>query len=314
MITLQWVYGLAGAVFAAFAVLGLRDAGNPRRFRNGAFWGLMAASMWGGDRFGDVGNGLLVLALVGIGARGLGRSDAGEVPSTTLTARAARHGNRLFLIALAIPLTALAGTLLFKQFPALIESKQATLISLGLGVVLALAAGGALLRAPLALPLQQGRRLMDQVGWAAILPQMLASLGAVFALAGVGEAVGGIIRVGIPAGSLFGAVVAFGLGMALFTMVMGNAFAAFPVMFAAIGMPLLISTYHGDPAAISAIGMLAGFCGTLMTPMAANFNLVPAALLELRDDYGVIRRQIGTALPLLAINIAFLYWFAFAAR
>ena len=181
-------------------------------------------------------------------------------------------------------------------------------------MVLAVAAGGALLRAPLALPLQQGRRLMDQVGWAAILPQMLASRGAVFALAGVGEAVGGIVRLGIPEGSLIGAVVAFGLGMALFTMVMGNAFAAFPVMFAAIGMPLLISTYHGDPAAISAIGMLAGFCGTLMTPMAANFNLVPAALLELRDEYGVIRRQIGTALPLLAINIAFLYWFAFAAR
>lgn len=314
MITLQWVYGLAGAVFAAFALLGLRDAGNPRRFRNGAFWGLMAASMWGGDRFGDVGNGLLVLALVGIGALGLGRSDEGDVAPDTRAERAARHGNRLFLIALVIPLTALAGTLLFKQLPTLVESKQATLISLALGVLLALAAGGALLRAPLALSLQQGRRLMDQVGWAAVLPQMLASLGAVFALAGVGEAVGGIIRLGIPAGSLFGAVVAFGVGMAVFTMVMGNAFAAFPVMFAAIGMPLLITTYHGDPAVISAIGMLAGFCGTLMTPMAANFNLVPAALLELRDEYGVIRCQIGTALPLLAINIAFLYWFAFAAR
>jgi uncharacterized membrane protein len=190
MITLQWVYGLAGAVFAAFALLGLRD-GEPRRFRNGAFWGLMAASMWGGDRFGDFGNGLLVLALVGIGALGLGRSDAGDVAPDTRAERAARHGNRLFLIALVIPLTALAGTLLFKQLPTLVDSKQATLISLALGVLLALAAGGALLRAPLALSLHQGRRLMDQVGWAAILPQMLASLGAVFALAGVGEAVGG---------------------------------------------------------------------------------------------------------------------------
>ena len=36
-----------------------------------------------------------------------------------------------------------------------------------------------------------GRRLLDAVGWAAILPQMLASLGAVFALAGVvGAAIG----------------------------------------------------------------------------------------------------------------------------
>ena len=65
--------------------------------------------------------------------------------------------------------------------------------------------------------------------------------------------------------------------MALFTMIMGNAFAAFPVMTAAIGVPLLIQHFGGDPAVVGAIGMLAGFCGTLMTPMAANFNIVPAA-------------------------------------
>jgi uncharacterized membrane protein len=105
-------------------------------------------------------------------------------------------------------------------------------------------------------------------------------------------------------------VVAFGLGMALFTILTGNAFAAFPVMATAIGVPLLIQTYHGDPAVIGAIGMLAGFCGTLMTPMAANFNLVPAALLELKDQNGVIKAQIGTALPLLAINILLIYFLA----
>jgi uncharacterized membrane protein len=106
-------------------------------------------------------------------------------------------------------------------------------------------------------------------------------------------------------------VLAYGLGMALFTMVMGNAFAAFPVMVAAIGMPLLIKQYGGDPAIVCAIGMLAGFCGTLMTPMAANFNLVPAALLELKDKNGVIKAQIGTALALLAVNIALIYLLAF---
>jgi uncharacterized membrane protein len=153
--------------------------------------------------------------------------------------------------------------------------------------------------------------LIDSVGWAAILPQMLASLGAVFALAGVGDVVGGLVGQAIPEGSLIGAVLAYGLGMALFTMVMGNAFAAFPVMIAAIGMPLLIKQYGGDPAIICAIGMLAGFCGTLMTPMAANFNLVPAALLELKDKNGVIKAQIGTALPLLAVNIALIYLLAF---
>ena len=102
-----------------------------------------------------------------------------------------------------------------------------------------------------------------------------------------------------------------GLGMALLTILTGNAFAAFPVMATAIGIPLLIQGYGGDPAVVGAIGMLAGFCGTLMTPMAANFNIVPVALLELKDDYAVIRAQIGTAIPLLVVNILLIYFLAF---
>jgi uncharacterized membrane protein len=140
---------------------------------------------------------------------------------------------------------------------------------------------------------------------------MLAALGVVFAAAGVGEVIGGATRYVIPEGSVFLTVLVFAIGMALFTMIMGNAFAAFPVMAAAIGVPLLIQTYHGNPAVIGAIGMLAGFCGTLMTPMAANFNMVPAALLELKDRNGVIKAQIGTALPLLAVNILLIYVLAF---
>jgi uncharacterized membrane protein len=83
---------------------------------------------------------------------------------------------------------------------------------------------------------------------------------------------------------------------------MGNAFAAFPVMTAAIGLPLIVHRFGGDPIIMSAIGMLAGFCGTLLTPMAANFNIVPAALLELPDRNGVIKAQAPTALMLLIAN------------
>jgi uncharacterized membrane protein len=95
--------------------------------------------------------------------------------------------------------------------------------------------------------------------------------------------------------------------MVVFTMIMGNAFAAFPVMAAAIGVPILIHADGGNPAVIGAVGMLAGFCGTLMTPMAANFNIVPAALLELRSQYGVVKVQVATAIPLLIVNILILY-------
>lgn len=312
MITLQWIYLLAGTAFAAFAALNLADRSNPRRLSTAAFWALLALSMWAGDALGDLGNGLLVLGLVAIaGLGGLGRGKRGEIAPEQRAQCAERHGNGLFAIALIIPATALGGTFLFKAMPALVDPKQTTLVSLALGVLLALGAGILWLRARPIVALEQGARLMDSVGWAAILPQMLASLGAVFALAGVGDAVGGLLSLAIPQGSLIGAVIAFGLGMALFTMVMGNAFAAFPVMIAAVGLPLLIRTYHGDPAVVGAIGMLAGFCGTLMTPMAANFNLVPAALLELKDEHGVIRRQIGTAIPLLCVNIALIYLLAF---
>lgn len=310
MITLHWVYALAGAIFAAFALLGVADKSNKRARRTAAFWALLALSMWAGDKLGDLGNGVLVLGLVGLAASGLGRG-GGAVAEAVRQERAGRFGNGLFVIALVIPVTALVGTLLLKEMPGWVDGKQATLIALALGVLIALVVGCLWLRASPVVPLQQGRRLMDQVGWAAILPQMLASLGAVFALAGVGDAVGGLVSQAIPQGSLLGAVIAYGLGMALFTIVMGNAFAAFPVMTAAIGVPLLIRTYHGDPAIVCAIGMLAGFCGTLLTPMAANFNLVPAALLELKDKHGVIRQQVGTALPLLAVNIALIYWLAF---
>jgi uncharacterized membrane protein len=51
------------------------------------------------------------------------------------------------------------------------------------------------------------------------------------------------------------------------------------------------------------MGMLTGYCGTLITPMAANFNIVPVLLLELRDPNAVIRAQWPTALALLLTNL-----------
>jgi len=239
-------------------------------------------------------------------------------PTTSVEERqgwSEKLGNKLFLPALIIPVTALVGTLIYNYTPlgaaGWIEAKRETYVFLALGVLLALGTIFVWLKPPAIAPFQEGRRLIDAIGWAAVLPQMLAALGVLFAAAGVGDAIGALSRMVIPEGNVFLTVVIFGLGMAIFTMVMGNAFAAFPVMAAAIGVPLLIQHYHGDPAVIGAIGMLAGFCGTLMTPMAANFNLVPAALLELKDQYGVIRAQVATALPLLVVNIILIYVLAF---
>lgn len=320
MISLLWVYVLAGLTFAAFSVFSATDAENPKRFRNAAFWGLLAVSFLFGQWLGDLGNGLLLIALVAIaGVGGLGQGRPATTTPEERMGHAMRFGGRLFLPALIIPTTALLGTLVLAKVrigdTPLFDPKDPTLIALGLGVVLALSTAMAMFRPPATAPLQEGRRLMDSVGWAAILPQMLAALGAVFALAGVGQVVGGLVSDVVPMTGPLIAVATYCLGMALFTVIMGNAFAAFPVMTAAIALPFVIHQFGGNPAIVCAIGMLSGFCGTLLTPMAANFNVVPANLLDLPDRNaafnGVIRAQAPTALVLLVANMALMYFLAF---
>jgi uncharacterized membrane protein len=316
MIKLGFVYVLAGLMYAAFAIFSINDRANRKRLGNALFWGLVAVSFLAGDRLGDLGNGVLVLGLALLAGFGfLGRGQPATTSPAERITLAERFGNKLFLPALMLPLVVAIGVLLLKpvQFGgvALMDPKQATLISLALAVIVGLALALALLRQPWTAPIQEGRRLADTRGWAALLPQFLAALGAVFAIAGVGKAIGLLTITYLPVDTRLAAVSVYCLGMAAFTMLMGNAFAAFPVLTGGIAIPIVINHFGGNPAVVCSIGMLSGFCGTLMTPLAANFNLVPPALLELPDRYAVIKAQIPTALLMLIVNVVLMYVLAF---
>jgi uncharacterized membrane protein len=312
VIGLGFVYLLMGLLTGAVAAANARDRSNPRRWRAAAFWGLWSLTFLAGAWLPARAAGLVVVALAVLaGAGGLG---AGRHPTTSDEERSAlarRLGHRLLAPALLVPAVTVFGTWAFRRWRVggafVVDPKQVTLVALGAAAVAGLAAAARLVRPPPAAVATEARRLLDAVGWAAALPQLLAALGAVFAAAGVGDAVAAFLGRALPLGLPAVAVGAYTVGMAAFTAVMGNAFAAFPVMTAAVGLPVLVRTLGGDPAAVTAIGMLSGFCGTLLTPMAANFNVVPVRLLELPGQWSVIRVQAPTAVLLLAVNTVLLY-------
>jgi len=310
--SVELFYVISGVVFAGVAWRALRNPQQPRRWGSVVFWTLLAIVYLFGKALPPAAVGYGVLAMVILAALRQVEKPAEEgAPREERTAHAERLGEALFAPALLIPVTAVVGALLLARIHFgqlwLLDHKQATLAALGLGGLIALAAGLGITGAKPAVPMQEGSRLLQAIGWALVLPQMLAALGGIFAQAGVGQVVSEMVASALPTQYPFVAVAAYCVGMALFTMCMGNAFAAFPVITLGIGLPLIVQQHHGNVAIMAGIGMLSGYCGTLMTPMAANFNVVPAMLLELRDKNAVIRAQLPLALTILAANVVIMY-------
>ncbi|WP_042269092.1 DUF979 domain-containing protein [Paraburkholderia heleia] len=315
-LTLNWLFWLLGIVLLIVGGMIVMDREHPRRFTAGGFWLLYALIFLVGDLLPAEVVGVLVLAMALIaGLGGVTAANPKVLALETRMASAKRLGNKLFVPALTIPvitvvLTLAASHLVFGGTP-LIDPKNVTLIGFGIGCVIALVIACLITRDSVGQSMKETRRLVDALSWAAVLPQMLGMLGLVFSDAGVGKAVAHVTTSYINMDVRFVAVVVYCVGMALFTIIMGNGFAAFPVMTGGVGVPVLVGVFHVNPAMMAAIGMFSGYCGTLMTPMAANFNMVPAALLELPDKNAVIRVQVPTALGILAANIVLLNVFGF---
>lgn len=313
ILSINYLYWLAGIILTITALMTFADKNHPRRWTTGLFWAIFAVIFLVGDKIPPiaVGVGAVLMALLaGTGGVTLGKH--GELPAEERRASAKRLGNRLFIPALTIPLVTVIGSVFLKDIKIggdlLLDPKNQTFVSLGLGCIISLALACWLTRDTPVQAMRESRRLTESLGWALVLPQMLAMLGLVFADAGVGKAVAHLTTAYINMDYRLVAVVVYCVGMALFTVIMGNGFAAFPVMTGGVGVPILVGVFHGNPAVIAAIGMFSGYCGTLMTPMAANFNIVPAALLELSDKNAVIKAQVPTALLLLTANILLLYF------
>ncbi len=323
MLRIEYAYWLLAAFFFVAAWMNLRE----RRWAATAFWAVLGLLFAGGEfvlvsqKSGNAipaqfaGLGVVALAVL---APMMRRPELAERTVDERLTSALRLRHRLFLPALLIP----AVTVVFALIDFAVKKNglsiawltgndSATLVGLAVACVIALFAALAITRSRPTVAVKEGRRLLDTLGWAALLPLVLAALGSVFNASGVGDAIAAIVANIVPTQHAFACVLAYGLGMVAFTVIMGNAFAAFPVITAGVGLPLLIRLHGADAAVVGSLGMLTGYCGTLLTPMAANFNIVPAALLELDDSNGVIRAQWPTAIMLLAVNLALMMWLAF---
>ena len=144
-----------------------------------------------------------------------------------------------------IPMVTVIGTLFLKGVSIggvfLLDQKQLTLAALSVACVAAILTGWWLTKGTPLHAVRQSRRLVDTIGWAVILPQMLAMLGGVFMVANTGDSVQKVVSLFVNPDNRFMLVIIYCVGMALFTMIMGNAFAAFPVLSAGIALPFLIS-------------------------------------------------------------------------
>ena len=299
---LEFIYVLIGLQFFYTAYRVFRAEDNDKKATTMTFWIILGVLFAFGKLIPPMVSGALVVVIGiislinGIVVKGaITNDEAIEVEGSN------RLGNKIFIPVIVMAVLAI---ILAKLIP---ESSSSIL---GFTAIVALVIIMIMTKTSFAGMMKQSDRMVQQVGAVAILPQLLAALGAIFAAAGVGDVIASIIGGMIPTISPWTGSIAYVLGMVIFTAIMGNAFAAFTVITAGIGVPFVIAQ-GADPAIAAALAMTAGYCGTLLTPMAGNFNVLPVGLLEMEDKNGVIKEQALFSILMIVVHILLMRFWAF---
>ena len=292
----QIIYILCGLVSISTGIRGLKN--EKAKIGTFLFWTILGIIFIFGEAIPyKVTGGLLVILAIITVTKQLHIGKFENISSQFKIAQSEKLKNKIFIPAVLIGIAAF----LILQFK-IGKTAIPPALGIGGGSLIALLSAAIIIKPKFSETNEDTSKLLMQIGATAILPQLLAALGAVFTKAGVGKVIAASISSVVPTGNIFVGIVIYAIGMVIFTMIMGNAFAAFSVITAGIGIPFIIKN-GGNPAIIGALGMTAGYCGTLMTPMAANFNIVPASILEIKDKYGIIKVQAPMALLLLVTHI-----------
>ena len=299
---LQIFYIMIGLYMGLTMVFTLKDKNHKTRIGTALFWGILSAVFMFGDYIPSQIVGALVIVIAVLSAtKQINIGTLKQLDETFATLKAEKLGLKIFIPSLSIAIIAM----LIASF-----TDFSGTVAIGISSTLTLVLTFVITKAKPKEFLEDSNRMYQSMGSFVILPQLLASLGVLFTAAGVGDKISAIISGVIPTGNVLVGVIAYCVGMAVFTAIMGNACAAFSVITVGVGLPFVFAQ-GGDPVVCSVLALTAGYCGTLLTPMAANFNILPAALLELKDKNAVIKAQAPIAIILLVTHIFLMYTLGF---
>ena len=299
---LQIFYIMIGLYMGLTMVFTIKDKNHKTRIGTALFWGILSAVFMFGDYIPSQIVGALVIVIAVLSAtKQINIGTLKQLDETFATLKVEKLGLKIFIPSLSIAIIAM----LIASF-----TDFSGTVAIGISSTLTLVLTFVITKAKPKEFLEDSNRMYQSMGSFVILPQLLASLGVLFTAAGVGDKISAIISGVIPTGNVLVGVIAYCVGMAVFTAIMGNAFAAFSVITVGVGLPFVFAQ-GGDPVVCSVLALTAGYCGTLLTPMAANFNMLPAALLELKDKNAVIKAQAPIAIILLVTHIFLMYTLGF---
>lgn len=274
-----------------------KDSENP--FATGFFWFTLGIIVAFGMWLTDFQVGVLVCLICIPAALNRVKRNTLQTPSQEeQRANFNKIGMKIFIPALSSAVFALGIAIFLKGWNSLIGSLLATIF--GITLLLIWNKENKIMTF-----MEEGRRFLGMASAIFIMPLLLSCLGAVFTRAGVGEVFASVFSKIIPEGNIYVGILAYTIGMVLFTIIMGNAFAAITVMTVGVGVPFVMNL-GADPLYMISLALTTGYCGTLVTPMAANFNIVPGIYLETENKYSIIKMQIVPAILMFIFQVSYM--------
>lgn len=208
------IYILCGLVSISVAIRGLKN--EKAKIGTFLFWFILGVIFILGKTipYAVTGGLLVVLGLITV-TNQLQVGTFKEVTHEFKVAQSEKFKNKIFIPAALIGISAFL-ILQFKIGKVTIPSA----VGIGGGALIALLVASLIIKPKFSETYEDTSRLLMQIGATALLPQLLAALGAVFTKAGVGKVIAQSISSVVPSGNIVVGIIIYAIGMALFTMIM----------------------------------------------------------------------------------------------